>query len=414
MGRDGHGEGSAGGGGIAGEPRGMATGPGGDILCFSHLRWDGVWQRPQQLLTRLARRGTGRVFFIEEPLPRAEDRTGGPRPAWHLSEVAPGITRCVPLFDAAWPFFLDEEGRDTRTMRRLLDDLLAARAVADPVAWVYTPLALPLLRDLDLRAVVYDCMDELALFAGAPPELALREAGLLRRADVVFAGGLGMYEARVHRHPNVHLFPSSVDRDHFAQALDPATPVPPDARPGTPTLGFYGVLDERLDRDLLAAVAARRPDWQFVLVGPVAKIAPGALPRRPNLHYPGQRDYAALPGYLKGWAVDLLPFALNDATRFISPTKTLEYLAADRPVVATSVPDVVAGYRGVVRFADDPDTFVAQCAAALAESAATRAARLAAGRALLARTSWDATVDQMVALLDAAIAADRLAAAADD
>jgi UDP-galactopyranose mutase len=390
-----------------------ALGRSDDLLCFSHLRWDWVWQRPQHLLTRLARRGGGRIFFIEEPLPREEDRTGGPRPGWHLSEVAPGITRCVPLFDASWPFFLDEEGADTRVMRRLLAELLAAQAVTNPVAWVYTPLALPLLRDLDLRAVVYDCMDELALFKGAPPELGAREAGLLRRADVVFTGGRGMYEARVGRHPQVHLFPSSVDLDHFARVLDPATPIPPDARPGTPTLGFYGVLDERFDRELLDAIAALRPDWSFVLVGPVTKIAPASLPRRPNLHYPGQRSYADLPGYLRGWDVCLMPFAHNDATRFISPTKTLEYLAADKPIVSTSVRDVVVGYRGVVRFADDPETFVAQCAAALEEPATARAARLMAGRTLLARTSWDATAERMAVLLEEAVD-DRLASVADD
>jgi glycosyltransferase involved in cell wall biosynthesis len=386
---------------------------GNDILCFSQLRWDGVWQRPQHLLTRLVRRDGGRIFFIEEPLPAHRDQTGAERPGWHISEVAPGITRCVPLFDVVWPNFIDDEGSDTTLMRGLLEELVQLRGVQDPIAWVYTPLALPLLRDLDLRAVIYDCMDELALFAGAPPELALREAGLLRRADVVFAGGLGMYEARVHRHPNVHFFPSSVDCDHFAQALDPATPIPLDARPGTPTLGFYGVLDERLDLTLLDACAALRPDWQFVFVGPVVKIAPEDLPRRSNLHYPGQRDYADLPCYLKGWDVCLMPFALNDATRFISPTKTLEYLAADKPIVSTSVPDVIAGYGGVVRFADDPDTFIAQCEAALGENALARAKRIAASRALLARTSWDATVDQMAELLDEVIVT-HLAGVADD
>lgn len=356
---------------------------GDDILCFSHLRWTWVWQRPQHLLTHLARQGGGRIFFIEEPLPRDEDHADAPRPSWHYEEVAPGITRCVPRCDAAWPFFLDEEGADTRTMRQLLEALIRHHAVAEPIAWVYTPLALPLLRDLRPRAIVYDCMDELALFKGAPPELRSREEALLRCGDVVFAGGRGMYEARIGRHPHVHLFPSSVDQAHFARALDPTTPVPSDARPGTPTLGFYGVLDERLDRELVAAVAVLRPDWSFVLVGPVAKIAPGDLPRRANLHYPGQRDYAELPGYLKGWDVCLMPFALNDATRYISPTKTLEYLAADKPIVSTSVPDVVAGYRGVVRFADDPAAFVAQCAAALDETPAAREARIAAGRALL-------------------------------
>jgi glycosyltransferase involved in cell wall biosynthesis len=385
---------------------------GDDILCFSHLRWTWVWQRPQQLLTQLARQHGGRIFFIEEPLPRDEDDADAPRPNWHYEEVAPGITRCVPRCDAAWPFFLDDEGADTQTMRQLLDQLIRQHAVTAPIAWVYTPLAFPLLGDLQPRAIVYDCMDELALFKGAPPELRTREEALLRQADVVFAGGRGMYEARVGRHPNVHLFPSSVDRAHFAQALDHTTPVPADARPGTPTLGFYGVLDERLDRELVDAVAALRPDWSFVLVGPVAKIAPGDLPRRANLHYPGQRSYADLPGYLRGWDICLMPFARNDATRFISPTKTLEYLAADKPIVSTSVPDVVAGYRGVVAFADDPEVFVARCAAALDETPAGRAARIAAGRALLASTSWAATATQMGTLLDMAINA-RLAIVGD-
>ncbi len=371
-----------------------------DLLCFSHLRWDWVWQRPQHLLTRLARQGGRRIFFIEEPLPRDQDRTGLPRPGWHLIAVAPGITRCIPLLDASWPFYLDDEGADTRAMRQLLDELIRTQEVTTPVAWVYSPLAVPLLRDLELRAVAYDCMDELALFAGAPPESREREEGLLRCADIVFAGGRGMYEARVGRHPQVHFFPSSIDPGHFARSLDPVTPIPPDARPGAPTLGFYGVLDERLDRDLLAAIADLRPGWSFVLVGPIIKIAPEDLPQRPNLHYTGQRDYAELPGYLRGWDVCLMPFAHNDATRFISPTKTLEYLAADKPIVSTSVPDVVAGYRDVVRFADDPEGFVSQCADALGESRVEREERIAAGRTLLARTSWDSTAARMADLLD--------------
>ncbi len=386
---------------------------GNDIVCFSHLRWDWVWQRPQHLLTRLAHQRNARIFFIEEPLPRDGDRALTSPPGWDYAEVAPGITRCLPRFDAAWPFFLDEGGGDTRIMRQLLCDLTRDHGIIAPIAWVYTPLAVPLLREVQPHAIVYDCMDELALFKGAPSGLRAREEGLLQRADVVFAGGRGMYEARADRHPNVHLFPSSVDRAHFARALDPATPIPPDARPGTPTLGFYGVLDERLDLDLIDAVAARRPDWSFVLVGPVAKIAPDDLPRRPNLYYPGQRDYADLPGYLKGWDLCLMPFALNDATRFISPTKTLEYLAADKPIVSTSVPDVVAGYRDVVRFGDDPDRFVAQCVAALGESPAAREERLATGRALLARTSWEATAGQMSNLLDEAILSCTAALASD-
>src|SRR5437763_12660095 len=302
------------------------------ILCFSHLRWDWVYQRPQHLLARLARDHGYRVSFVEEPYPPDRETSA---PSWTLfPEVAPGVTRCVPRLRAAWPFFLDEQGPDTRAMRCLLRQLVAERGIVRPVAWFYTPLALPLLDEVagraGVRAVVYDCMDELALFKGAPPAALEREEELLRRADVVFTGGRSMYEARRGRHPNLRLFPSSVDADHFARALLPETAVPDDARPATPTLGFYGVLDERLDLDLIDAVAALRPDWRLVLVGPVAKIEPGDLPRRPNISYLGLRPYEALPGYLKGWDVCLMPFARNDATRSISPTKTLEYLAADK------------------------------------------------------------------------------------
>jgi UDP-galactopyranose mutase len=293
-------------------------------------------------------------------------------------------------------------------MRALLRQLVASYGLDAPVAWLYSPLAVPLLRGSGItpQAVVYDCMDELALFKGAPPMLRAREAELLQAADCVFAGGRSMYEARQGLHPNLHLFPSSIDAAHFAAARADETPVPPDARPAPDrlTLGFYGGLDERFDRELLDAVAALRPDWSFVMVGPVANIDPATLPRRPNITYPGQRPYEALPGYLKGWDICLMPFALNDATRYISPTKTLEYLAAGKPVVSTSVPDVVAGYREVVRFGDTPEAFVAACEATLAESPSERARRQARERAILAQTSWEATVERMAALLDAAIA----------
>ncbi|MDP9375815.1 MAG: glycosyltransferase, partial [Chloroflexota bacterium] len=377
-----------------------------DILCFSHLRWDWVYQRPQHLLSRLARRGH-RVFFVEEPLPVEPPDGTVPshwpdldaEPRWETSQVAPNVIRCLPWFRAAWPFFLDEAGPNTTAMRRLLRLLIEEQELARPVAWFYAPPALPLLRTPGLRprAIVYDCMDELALFKEAPPEMLAREEELLRLADVVFTGGRSMYEARRGRHPNLHLFPSSVDAAHFARALAPETVVPDDARPdpAAPTLGFYGVIDERLDLEMIDAVAARRPDWQFVFVGPTAKIDADLLPRRPNLSYPGLRPYEALPGYLKGWDVCLMPFARNEATRYISPTKTLEYLAADKPVVSTSVRDVVTGYRGVVRIADDPDGFVAAIDAALGESPEERRWRVAAGRAILARTSWDATAARM-------------------
>jgi len=373
------------------------------LLCFSHLRWDWVWQRPQHLLTHLARLSARRIYFIEEPMPHDEDDAGPARPCWQFSEVAPGITRCVPRFAAAWPFFLESGGADTRTMRKLLAGLCRMYRITNPLVWMYTSLALPLLQELEARLLIYDCMDELALFAGAPPLLRDREESLLARADIVFAGGRSLYKTRAGHHGNCHLFPSSVERAHFEGALAATTPIPSDARPGTPTFGFYGVLDERLDRQLIDQVAARRPDWSIVLVGPLAKIAPSDLPQRPNLYYLGQRPYADLPGYLKAWEVCLMPFAMNDATRFISPTKTLEYLAAEKPIVSTPVRDVVADYGGLVRFGADADTFIAACEAALAETPPERQERIARGRAILERTSWAETAARMYGIIERAL-----------
>src|SRR3954447_24158713 len=253
------------------------------------------------------------------------------------------------------------------------------------------------------RAIVYDCMDELSGFAGAPPELVTQEAELFRRADLVFTGGQSLYEAKCAQHPRVYPFPSSVDQSHFAQAREPQ-PDPVDQ--GTiphPRLGFFGVLDERLDRDLLAAVAAARPDWKFVMVAPIVKIAPAALPQGANIHYLGTKAYEELPGYLAGWDVALLPFSRNESTRFISPTKTPEYLAAGKPVVSTPIRDVMRPYgeEGLARIADTPEAFVAACAAAMQEDAAQR---LQQADAFLTHTSWEGTWTRMRQQIDEIIA----------
>ena len=249
--------------------------------------------------------------------------------------------------------------------------------IDDYVLWYYTPMALDASRHLaSPRAVVYDCMLELSAFRGAPPDLIVREAELLGRATLVFTGGQSLYEAKCRQHPRVYPFPSSVDVDHFAAArralTDPADqePIP------RPRLGFYGVIDERLDLDLLLALATIRPSWHIVMVGPVAKIDADDLPARPNIHYLGMKGYAELPLYLSGWDVALLPFARNEATRYISPTKTPEYLAAGRPVVSTSIRDVVRPYgdQGLVRIADTPGDMVLAVEAALSENADERAA----------------------------------------
>jgi UDP-galactopyranose mutase len=367
-----------------------------DLVCFSHLRWDFVFQRPQHLLTRAA--CTRRVFYWEEP---AWTESGEPR---ILVRDEGGVRVVQPLLpDPAW-----WEDGGVAAQRVLLDGFLAEENVADPVLWYYTPRALRFSDHLTGAGLVYDCMDELSLFAGADPGLPGLEDDLLRRADLVFTGGASLYEAKRSRHSNVHCFPSGVDAAHFAPARN-ALPEPADqAAIPHPRLGYYGVLDERLDLPLLAQVCDLRPDHQVVLIGPTAKIAPEDLPQRPNLHVLGPKTYAELPAYVAGWDAAVMPFALNDATRFISPTKTPEYLAAGRPVVSTPIRDVARAYGpecGVL-IAAGPEQFATACDQALALALLPETWQPEADCRLRAM-SWDRTWARMESLLDAALRAPR-------
>ena len=363
------------------------------IITFSHLRWDFVYQRPQHLLSRLAARH--RVIFIEEPVPAAT------APEWKFNYPHPNVVVCRPCSPSAAPGFHDDQ---TPILRTLVRQLIEQEHVEEHVAWFYTPMALPLADSLDPIAVVYDCMDELSAFKYAPPELIEREKALLRAADVVFTGGPSLYRAKKDRHPNVHCFPSSVDARHFAVAANGMTDADDQAPLPHPRLGFFGVIDERFDIPAVTLMAERHPEWQIVLVGPVVKIDPATLPRRPNIHYFGQRSYQQLPAYLKGWDVCLLPFARNESTRFISPTKTLEYMAAGRMIASTPITDVAEPYGDIVYLGETPEEFVAACERALVSSPEERADRRHKMRRVLSRTSWDSTAFAMDELIAEAIA----------
>ena len=368
------------------------------IVAFSHLRWNFVYQRPQQLLSRLAAKRP--VFFVEEP---EFDPKGPPR--WERSEPYPRVVVLRPYTPVNTPGFHADQ---LPALEPLIAGLTAELDGRTLVAWLYTPMALPLAQALAPAATVYDCMDELSLFLGAPPELLSREAALLECADVMFTGGPSLFRAKQDRHPNVHCFPSSVDAAHFRMARPgdggPVTEAGDQAGLPHPRLGFYGVIDERLDLQLVDFIARSHPEWHIVLVGPIVKIDPATLPRRENIHYFGQRAYDDLPRYLAGWDVCLLPFAQNDATRFISPTKTLEYMAAELPIVSTPITDVAEPYGDIVYLGDTPHQFLAACEAALTAGAEERASRAAQMRRVLAGTSWDVTVSAMEKLLAAAVA----------
>lgn len=364
-----------------------------DLVCLSHLRWNFVFQRPQHLLSRCAQ--GRRVFFIEEPI-LSNDPVG----RLDISKHESGVLVVVPHLNEA----LSEEAIAS-AQKLLVDGLFAQYQIDQYICWYYTPMALSFTEHLQPLAIVYDCMDELSAFKGASPTLKNNEVELFRRADLVFTGGQSLYEAKRDRHPHVYAFPSSVDVAHFAQARNISQEPADQANIPHPRLGFYGVIDERMDLELLAGIAAARPDWHLVMIGPVVKIDPAMLPQGENIHYLDSKDYKELPAYLAGWDVAMLPFARNESTRFISPTKTPEYLAAGKPVVSTSIRDVVRPYgqENLVEIADSVSEFVAAAQNVMQEDFAASGWRSRVDT-FLEQISWDRSWAAMMKLIESSLA----------
>jgi glycosyltransferase involved in cell wall biosynthesis len=368
------------------------------IIVHSHLRWDFVWQRPQQILSRLAVNAP--VLFIEEPI-FLDDLSSA---RLDVSVPFANVFRAVP--------YLPAEGRDdpdaaTAIVRSLAQTALTRDAklkglFSNPIQWFYSPITAPsMLGAFNEVAVVYDCMDELAQFRFAHPDLPRRERLLLANADVVFTGGHKLYEAKRRYHGNVHFFGCGVDVAHFAKARMQETALAPDlVELPQPVYGYFGVIDERIDYDLIAKLAAESPNASVVMVGPVVKVDPATLPHAPNIHWLGKREYEQLPSYVKGFTVCLMPFALNEATEYINPTKTLEYMAARKPIVSTAVPDVVHNFTPVVRIARSEAQFVA-----LARHVARNPdlVLLAEGIKRANAASWENIVARMGRLITAAV-----------
>jgi UDP-galactopyranose mutase len=358
-----------------------------DLICFSHLRWGFVYQRPQHLMSRFAKHR--RVFFFEEPVFDAVT----PELRHHICPQT-GVHLVVPALPEG-----SSASNANKALRKLLASLLREQTIREYVAWFYTPMALGYAADLRPTVTLYDCMDELALFHGAPPELLHLERNLFERADLVFTGGLSLFEAKCERHKEVYAFPSSVDVPHFAQARIRQTEPVDQARIPRPRIGYAGVIDERIDTALLAELARLKPDWQIVMLGPVVKISEKLLPKAPNIHYLGMKPYAALPAYFSSWDAAMLPFALNDATRFISPTKTPEYLAAGLPVISTAIRDVVRPYGdlGLARIAGNAGEFAADMDRVVTYGMSMKWRERA--DAFLSTLSWDHTWNAMNRLI---------------
>ena len=366
------------------------------FIVFSHLRWDFVWQRPQQILSRLAARHP--VLFVEEPYYGKSTLS-----RLDISSPFKNIVRVVPQ--------LNDPLRNKYDMSiQIVCDLLhiefqrnmqLARQFREPALWFYTPMPSPVvLKEFDPIGVIYDCMDELAQFKDAPHDIRYREKQLMNNADIVLAGGRKLYEAKAPLHPCVHFFGCGVDIDHYSKARALDTVIPEDVRDlSGPIVGYFGVIDERLDYELIAHISQAKPDWNIVMVGPVVKVNPADLPQAKNIHWLGQRDYQVLPNYVKCFDICMMPFALNEATEYINPTKTLEYMAARKPIISTAVADVVKNFSPIVRIAHSHEDFVQQ----LDTLRNADDAGLDAGLAMARNSTWTSIVGQIDKLITDAV-----------
>jgi glycosyltransferase involved in cell wall biosynthesis len=376
------------------------------IIVHCHLCWDWVWQRPQQFISRLSQRH--KILFVETVAPAPD--LARPLARYRTAQNFPNVTLLTLQFPT-WRWgdgkYVDAE------RRRIVQEFIAgpgASQFEDPVQWFYDPMAVPAFAgEMDEVLTVYDCMDELSKFRCAPPDIIEREAALLKRADVVFTGGRKLFEAKSEHNDNCHFYGCGVDCEHFGKARAEETKVPEDlaaissptaARSGRKVLGYFGVVDERMDYELIARLADANRDWSVVMIGPTMKVDESTLPKRPNLHWLGQRSYMDLPAYCKGFDVCLMPFALNESTEFINPTKALEYMATGRMIVSTAVPDVVRNFGTVVNVAKDCEEFVALCHQAAKGPEHDRIQR---GLKMTSENTWERIVSRMEGHIEEAL-----------
>lgn len=363
-----------------------------DLICLSHIKWNFVYQRPQHLLNRFAI--NNRVFVIEEP--EYDARTdyyeiSKPDAKANLWVVQLYVSKC------------ESREKTNHVLKALLDSVIYSQQISNYILWYYSPMALDFTDHLSPDLIIYDCMDELSAFKSPPKRIRETENYLLSCAHLVFTGGQSLYNAKKHLHPNVHAFPSSIDKSHFYKARDSKADPKDQSSIPHPRFGFYGVIDERFDVHLVDELSRLRPDWHFIFIGPVVKINKAKLPVRENVHFLGRKEYTQLPDYLSGWDIAILPFALNEATRYISPTKTPEYLAGGKPVISSSITDVVNPYgiEGLVAIADTPEDFIREAENILASE--NNEEWLKKVDRFLAGNSWNKTWRKMCALIDEAL-----------
>jgi glycosyltransferase involved in cell wall biosynthesis len=363
--------------------------PAMQLVCFSHLPWKFVYQRPQHILSRFTKKYT--VYYVEEFVYSNEVEEDG----YTSTITTENVTVVVPHLSNK------VQGAQNETKRKelVVKNLFKANSIQSYVFWYYTPMALAYTAVFNPLSTVYDCMDELSAFKFAPPELKMYEQELFKKANVVFTGGNNLYEAKKKQHGNIYAFPSSIDKAHFKAARHNKKEMPDQSAIPHPRLGFYGVIDERFDIDLIKQAADAQPNWHFVLIGPVVKIDPATLPQNKNIHYLGAKTYDELPAYLSGWDIALIPFAINESTRYISPTKTPEYLAGGKPVISTAITDVINPYQelGLVHIVHNAKELVQVATSEL--NTTDKRGWLTQVDDYLSNISWDATWEKMDILM---------------
>ena len=364
------------------------------LVCFSHLSWKFVYQRPQHLLSRFTKDYA--VYYIEEFIYSTEED------GYSINITNENVTVIVPHLCNS----IKEVRNETKRKEIILKNLFKEHSIQSYIFWYYTPMALAFTANFNPLAIVYDCMDELSAFKFAPPELKTYEQELFKKANVVFTGGNNLYKVKKAQHHNIHSFPSSIDKAHFKAARDNQEEVADQSKIPHPRLGFYGVIDERFDIDLIKQAADAQPGWHFVLVGPIIKIDASTLPKNKNIHYLGPKTYEELPSYLSGWDIALIPFAINESTRYISPTKTPEYLAGGKPVISTAITDVINPYHelGLVHIVQNAEDLVQMATSEL--SMTDKSEWLTKVDEYLSTISWNATWERMHELMQNEIEAN--------
>lgn len=385
--------------GKASESTSRSTGAYG-IVVFSHLRWGFVWQRPQQFLSRFARKHP--ILFVEEPV---FDVAEGGEARLQMHQVMPNVSVACPHCPDSWSRRPDLPEKLREFTQQAIEQMNTTGAFDQPLLWYYSPMdASWSLGQFQHRGIVYDCMDELSQFTGAPKQLVDNERRLMQYADVVFTGGHELWNKKKQQHDNVHFFGCGVEVDHFGLAMDPATSIPPDIDfMARPIIGWFGVIDERVDYHMVGEMARMQPNWSFAMIGPIVKVDPNLLPHAPNLFWLGSRDYTVLPNYCRAFDVCMMCFAINEATEYINPTKALEYLATGRPVISTPVRDVVKQYSDLMEIGGTPEELVAAAERALTSPDKDRIQR---GLEKARNASWEATVAKMQALIGEGIERD--------